>query len=325
MRPCPPRSTSLFALLILVAAGCVRTTTTVVVNDSGAGTAEIVLTVNAQAVLDQAGGGLVPLPAGLVPANTQAVCTNLGQAVDLVPRPAGATVSDYQGDAGFCGRVIRFPFSDPKALTRAFETLSGRKGDKDILIQDGNQWLFDAPLIEPIDLIPAQNQAIPPAVLKRLTAQRELTYVVTLPGQRSGDTNADNVTGGTFTWTVAADDTRNRLVALTRVDGGDDSGGPPVIPIALGAGLVLAAGAGAVLVKRSRRAPDPPSRGAEVPAAGLPNSWSPAAAAPAPAATPAEPIVAEPRWDPDRGAWVADHPTEGLLVHDDATGQWVRA
>ena len=33
----------------------------------------------------------------------------------------------------------------------------------------------------------------------------------------------------------------------------------------------------------------------------------------------------EPRWDGQRAAWVADHPTEGLLIHDEASGQWRRA
>jgi hypothetical protein len=325
-------------VLVLVATGCLRTTTTVVVGDDGAGTAQIVMAVNARAVIDQGTNGLLQLPADLVPSDPAAVCDRMNRAIALLNVPVGATTSDYRDDTGFCGQTITIAFADPQALSTAFETLSGTVFDHDMLSRHDDQWLFDAPVIEPLDLLPTQTGTIPPGALDQLAKQRQLTYVVTLPGEREGDSNADLIDGGTFTWVISPDDTRTNLVALTNVSatGGD---GVPVLPVALGAAAAaVAAGAGLVAwTRRTRSGPLSPNTAVvgDLPPSDRPwampgdEQGTSLAGASGGASTrlanPEDPIVAEPRWDPDRDAWVADHPVEGLLVHDDATGQWRRA
>jgi len=300
------------ALLALSATGCLQSTATVVVADDGSGTADLEVAVNPRSVLDQLDDLPLPLPPGVAPTDTPGVCAAVTQAVALSV-PPGATHEPFdEGDR--CGERIRLAFSDPAQLTIAFNAFAGTD-EAEILRRDDGRWLFDAPVVEPIDLAP-RPASLPPAVIDQVRAQRTLTYVVTLPGSAVGDTTADRVQGGTFTWEIAPDDARRRLVAVTASGGDGAGGGPPIVPLAVGAaGLVALAGLGLVWRARRRPAPTP------VP--------GPVAAGPlGPMAEPAAPPAAlppEPRWDPSRDAWVADHPTEGLVVYDDATGQWHRA
>lgn len=308
------------AVLALTATGCLQSTATVVVADDGSGTADLEVSVNPGSVLDQLGSTPLPLPAGVVPTDAPGVCAAVSQAVSLSV-PTGATHEPFdQGDR--CGERIHLAFSDPAQLTIAFNAFSGAN-EAEILSRSDDRWLFDAPVVEPIDLAP-RPASVPAAVIDQVRAQRTLTYVVALPGSAVGDTTADRVQGGTFTWEIAPDDARRRLVAVTATDGGSGGGGGlPVVPLAAGA-LGLAALAGLALAWRSRRRA-PAAVPAAVPGAyqatPVPGPTSLAAAEPHPAAA-ASP---EPRWDPARDAWVADHPVEGLVVYDDATGQWRRA
>lgn len=271
------------AALALTATGCLQSTATVVVADDGSGTADLEVAVNPGSVLDQLGSTPLPLPASVVPTDAPGVCASVSQAVSLSV-PPGATHEPFD-DGDRCGERIHLAFADPAQLTIAFNAFSGAD-EAEILRRSDDRWLFDAPVVEPIDLAP-RPATVPPAVIDQIRAQRTLTYVVTLPGSAVGDTTADRVQGGTFTWEIAPDDPRRRLVAVTAADGGGaGASGLPVVPLAAAAaGLAVLGALG--LVWRARRRP-------------------------------------EPRWDPARDAWVADHPVEGLVVYDDATGQWRR-
>ncbi|MEZ5406698.1 MAG: hypothetical protein R2761_01660 [Acidimicrobiales bacterium] len=320
------------ALLALAATGCLQSTATVVVADDGSGTADLELAVDPRSVLDQLGASPLPLPAGAVPSDTAGVCASVSQAAALSV-PPGATHEPFD-EGGRCGERIHLAFSDPAQLTVAFNAFSGAQ-EAEILRRSDDRWLFDAPVVEPIDLAP-RPAALPPAVLDQVRSQRTLTYVVTLPGSAVGDTTADRVQGGTFTWEIAPDDARRRLVAVTATDGGGVGSGLPLVPLVGGAvGLAALAALGLVWRARRRRppvaAPGPTSiqepAGASWPGV-VPGSGAiPGSGAVPSAATPSgwPPAPPEPRWDPSRDAWVADHPVEGLVVYDDATGQWHRA
>jgi hypothetical protein len=298
----PSRFRLTAAVVALAATGCLQSTATVVVADDGSGTADLEVAVDPGSVRDQLGSTPLPLPAGVVPTDAPGVCASVSQAVSLSV-PPGATHEPFdEGDR--CGERIHLTFSDPAQLTIAFNAFSGAD-EAGILRRSDDRWLFDAPVVDPIDLAP-RPASVPPAVLDQVRAQRTLTYVVTLPGSAVGDTTADRVQGGTFTWEIAPEDPRRRLVAVTAVDGSAGGGdGLPLVPLAAGAaGLAALAGLGLAWRSRTRRAP------------------APVAGGPGPSVVTAAP---EPRWDPSRDAWVADHPVEGLVVYDDATGQWRRA
>lgn len=321
----PSRFRLTAAVVALAATGCLQSTATVVVADDGSGTADLEVAVNPGSVLDQLGSTPLPLPAGVVPTDAPGVCASVSQAVSLsVPR--GATHEPFD-DGDRCGERIHLAFSDPAQLTIAFNAFSGTD-EAEILRRSDDRWLFDAPVVEPIDLAP-RPAAVPPAVLDQVRAQRTLTYVVTLPGSAVGDTTADRVQGGTFTWEIAPEDPRRRLVAVTAAEGGAGGGDRlPLVPLAAGAAALAAlAGLGLAWRSRTRRAP---VGAPAVPSGGTgPAVPHQAGAAPAPVAGGPGPSMApaapEPRWDPSRDAWVADHPVEGLVVYDDATGQWRRA
>lgn len=313
-------------LLALTATGCLQSTATLVVAEDGSGTADLEVAVDPRSVLDQLGATPLPLPAAVVPTDAPGVCASVSQAVSLSV-PTGATHEPFdEGDR--CGERIHLTFADPAQLTIAFNAFSGANEDE-ILSRSDDRWLFDAPVVEPIDLAP-RPASVPPAVIDQIRAQRTLTYVVTLPGSAVGDTTADRVQGGTFTWEIAPQDPRRRLVAVTADDATESGGGLPLVPLAAGAaGLVVLAGLG--LAWRARRRPSAPVAVAPVAPVAFPSGPSAAAlpfgATPG-AATPSVPVLApspEPRWDPSRDAWVADHPVEGLVVYDEATGQWRRA
>ncbi|MDH4366264.1 MAG: hypothetical protein OEY41_02730 [Acidimicrobiia bacterium] len=302
------------ALLALAATGCLQSTATVVVADDGSGTADLEVAVDPRSVLAQLDAGPLPLPAGVVPTDAAGVCASVSQAVDLSV-PPGASHEPFD-EGGRCGERVHLAFTDPAQLTIAFNAFSGAE-EAEILRRSDHRWLFDAPVVEPIDLAP-RPAALPPAVIDQIQSQRTLTYVVTLPGSAVGDTTADRVQGGTFTWEIAPDDARRRLVAVTATDGGGAGSGPPLVPLVGGAaGLVALAGLG--LAWRARRRPAP------VVAPMTASDPTPGAASAAATQSAWPPAPPEPRWDPSRDAWVADHPVEGLVVYDDATGQWHRA
>ncbi len=320
-------------LLALAATGCLQSTATVVVAEDGSGTADLEVAVDPRSVLDQLGAVPLPLPAAVVPTDVPGVCASVSQAVSLSV-PPGATHEPFdEGDR--CGERIHLTFADPTQLTIAFNAFSGANEDE-ILTRSDDRWLFDAPVVEPIDLAP-RPASVPPAVIDQIRAQRTLTYVVTLPGSAVGDTTADRVQGGTFTWEIAPQDPRRRLVAVTATGAGGSGSGLPLLPLGAGAaGLVVLAGLG--LAWRARRRPPTtavPSGPMAVPSGPMAVPSGPVAAAPpfgaspttAPpsASLPAVPPSPEPRWDPARDAWVADHPVEGVVVYDEATGQWHRA
>lgn len=301
-------------LLALTATGCLQSTATVVVAEDGSGTADLEVAVDPRSVLDQLGAVPLPLPAAVVPTDAPGVCASVSQAVSLSV-PPGATHEPFdEGDR--CGERIHLTFADPAQLTIAFNAFSGANEDE-ILTRSDDRWLFDAPVVEPIDLAP-RPASVPPAVIDQIRAQRTLTYVVTLPGSAVADTTADRVQGGTFTWQIAPQDPRRRLVAVTATEGGGSGGGLPLVPLGAGAAGLVALG-GLTLVWRARRRP---SATTAPPFAATPTAPTPSAPS---APLPVVPPSPEPRWDPSRDAWVADHPVEGLVVYDDATGQWRRA
>jgi hypothetical protein len=286
------RLSLLLVAVALAAVGCLRSTTTIEVAGEGSGQVEMEVAVDAQAVVDQAGQGL-PLPDALAPQDTAAVCDLVAEATGELRLPADAATEGFE-DGGQCGQRISFAFADPVQLTEILETLSGRDAPEPILRQDGSRWLFASPVIRPLDLPLGQQDLL----MDSFAGRQEVRYEVTLPGRSDGENNADSVDGGTFTWELSGDDPRTRLQAQTDVNAG---GGPPLL-VVLAGGLLLAALAGGAVLAASRYLP---AKVALDPDGG--------------------PEPAEPRWDPDREAWVADHRVEGLLIHDDTTGEWGRA
>jgi hypothetical protein len=313
--------------------GCIRATTDLVVNDDGSGTVDIVAAIDAGQIAGQDEAGLLGPLAG---ADEEQLCQQFETQVTPDSLPEGTEVDHYEQD-GFCGSRIRFGFESTEELTGSLEAVDGNNLAGELVLEpDGDGWRFQSPLISPID---PDDLGIAPAMLGPFLNSVDVRYQATLPGEASNDHNATSVSGGTFEWVIDVRDPPEQLRARTTAMG--PAAGGLAVPIAVGAAAVAAVGAGALMMTRRRGAlagGHAPTAGAgrSAPGDGGDEPWGPA---PAPAtlerdeprtpwptgATPYDPITPEPRWDPGRGAWVADHPTAGLLIHDDDSGEWRRA
>ncbi len=434
--------TVMLLAVALLSTGCLRSTTTVVVDESGGGEASVLLALDPVRTAEVAAqtGGIAATQ--LSDANSTQLCAQFRELVSPPEVPATATVSEYEAD-GLCGQQIDFTFTDGQDLAVILDQVTGgQAGDLDsfVLEQQGDEWVFDAPLTGFTSALQTTASSFPPAVVGSALDNTAVTYDLTLPGTAVADaTNADEVTGGRFVWSVDAANPPERLQARTTVDGGGAAGGF-LGRLIIGVGIAGLLALGAVIVSRRSggrgAVPDegpqvhaptngvvqaggldhsallPPGAEAAPQAAATATAPPPAdpmpqqvdprllatgeagadpasfdidptpaaipmeAAAPADAAIPveaatpiddlrpldagapadvaipmeatapasAEDVTAvgsaaeataasteaaeagpEPRWDAQRAAWVADHPTEGLLVHDEATGQWRRA
>lgn len=349
--------TALLASILLLS-GCLRSTTTVRVDDSGGGEATVILAVDPARTAELAAetGGLAATT--LSDTNTAQLCEQFRQLALPSDLPPTATVVDYDAD-GLCGHQIDFTFVDGDELARTLDRATGgQAGDLEsfVLAPEGDDWVFAAPLGGLNSALQSAASSFPPAVVQTALDNTAVSYELTLPGSAvEGANNADEVDGATFRWNVDAANPPEVLMARSTVDGGG-LGGPGLLLWALvGLALVAAIGGGAVLLSRrgggdalvpatdggSFPPPAAPAAGAAPPPdLGFPapdvdpgaqaTAFAPTGTPEVDAATvaaeePMDMAGAEPRWDPERRAWVADHETEGLLVHDEATGQWRRA
>lgn len=390
----------------LLLTGCLRSTTTVIVDDSGGGEATVLLALDPVRTAEVAAqtGGIAATQ--LSDANSAQLCDQFRELVSPPELPATATVTDYDVD-GLCGQQIDFTFSDGEQLAEILDQVTGgQAGDLDsfVLERQGDEWVFDAPLTGFTSALQTTAASFPPAVVGSALDNTAVTYDLTLPGTAvEGATNADQVDGGRFVWSVDAANPPERLQARTSIEGGGGLVGlltRLIVGIAIAGLLALVA----VLVTRrggvgggsadgavpaglvptngevhavgldhhallppgagrsSAAAAATPATTAAPPATGDPTRAAdpsllatgeagadpagfdaePAATTPATDDQPADkaetagetaatateaatPAAPEPRWDAQRAAWVADHPTEGLLIHDEASGQWRRA
>ena len=332
-------------VLALLTAGCIRSTSTLVVHDDGSGTGDVVIAVDPEALSAQADQTAGFLAAQVAAADAEQICTLFVEAAVPAALPPTATINNYDED-GFCGRRIQFTFADEAGLISALTTLGGDQAataNDIVLRQEQGDWIFEAPLVGVTGAIEdvADSFSLPQPLLSAALGQADVTYVVTLPGEAvDGAHNADAVDGGTFTWNVDLTDPPEQLLARTS----PSAGGGSLLPLILLAVVVtaLAGAAGLVVVNRNRQAtPTPVQTGPgaateqsspsttawtqTAPPASVSSPQPTRSQGPASGPNPAEPVAAEPRWDDERQAWVADHPVEGLLVHDDDSSTWRRA
>jgi hypothetical protein len=330
-----PRLISAIIAVAFAGTGCIRSTTDLVVEEDGSGSVDIVLAVDPSAITEADPSALPPGLEALVGGDSEEICQQVEEETAGAGVPEGAVVTAYDED-GFCGSRIKFDFGSAEELGNS---LQGTVGDETtsasefVLRQEEDGWLFRAPLTV---ALPQDGAGLPPAMVQAVLSDAVITYRVTLPGEAvAGEHNATSVDGGVFFWDIDLGAPPDLLMART-TERASPAGGL-LLPIVIG-GAVLAALAAAAYGLARRRSSGPGDLAAGTITSPAPSGveWGPA---PAPAtfepyepatpwptgATPDEPITPEPRWDPDRGAWVADHPTEGLLIHDDDAGQWRRA
>lgn len=237
-------------LLALLATGCLRMSTTLVVAEDGSGTGEIVMALDAAAFAELAAEDDSGLGAEeLAELDPDQLCTMFDEEVPADDFPSTATVSDYSED-GFCGQRFEFTFADEAELVSVLGGM-GDGGDAVTdgfkLRQEGNDWIFVLPLDQDIFAGGGDADLVQMAFL----AQMEVVYQITLPGEAvDGENNADTVDGGTFTWDLDLTSPPDQLLARTT----PSSGGRSVLVLVAAVIVVAVVGAaGLFVLGRSRR------------------------------------------------------------------------
>lgn len=318
------RTTVLLLLVMLVASACIRSNTTVVVNEDGSGTIEAIIAIDPNAVAD------------IAAEFDEDAASELGSAEELCEDfradnenfgelPADAQITPYTED-GLCGERAFVAFGAGEAtqvLTGFVDNPDGANLSQDA---DGG-WSFEIPF-DAEDLAVEDDLAgAPPGLVDAVFEDFEITYEVTLPGRPvDGGNNADRVDGATFFWEVDILNPPDRFFAQTEPGDPDGSGGGWLkwLLIAL---VVIALGALAFFLLNKRNAAavgndptqpyTPPGTGAAAVGSTPVSGTTPGAmGTPSPSAAP------EPSWDAQREAWVIQDPQRGLLVHDAASGEW---
>ncbi|MEL7207878.1 MAG: hypothetical protein AAGK32_06535, partial [Actinomycetota bacterium] len=228
--------TALFASVLLLS-GCLRSATTVEVDESGGGTATVVLAIDPVRTAELAAetGGLAA--STLSAADNAQLCEQFRQLALPANLPPSATVVDYDAD-GLCGHQIEFTFADGDELAQTLDQVTGgQAGDLDrfVLAPEGDDWLFTAPLGGLSTALQSAASTFPPAVVDTALDNTAVSYELTLPGTAvEGANNANEVDGGTFRWNVDAANPPDTLMARSTVAGGGSS----LLPwILIGVGL----------------------------------------------------------------------------------------
>lgn len=331
-----------FALIALLATGCIRVEGNITINDDGTGTVELLNALDTESVL----GALADfdLPESEV-GGTDELCEDFSvDQQDTSDFPPGAQVVPYEED-GFCGTRVTF---DLAASTDHSAALGGVFGGETVrLFKEGENWIFETSL--DLDDAMGDTEGIPPGLVDTLFEGASFTFVVDLPGRAiDGQNNATSVgSDGRFEWDIDLLNPPTRLFAQTEPgSGGGDGGGGGglgLILIIVAIVVLVAAGAWWFLTQRKKD-----SSGPSTPPLGSAGSTPPPAAAP-PQAASAPPAVADqavrpanpeaqatvampaaggapasndPVWDPSLNAWVIHDPVQGKLVHDAATNSW---
>ncbi len=286
------------AALILFATSCIKFEADISVSDDGSGRVDVLSAVDADgfgSVLGDLADGLGDATEGLGD-----VTDGLGDICDTFSEeggfdedvPDGAEVSVVDED-GFCGARVTYDLEPGTDHSAALAQLI----DADVqLRKEGDGWIFSAPLdLEDLALddLAGQNAGVPSALVDELFDDAIFQWTVDLPGIAvDGKNNADQVDGGTFTWTVDLLDPPANLFAQTRAggdnsdtSGSDGGGGGRNLGLIFGiiAGLIVIAGLAWFLLNRkssTATAPPPPSVGTmAAPVTGPPTYAAPGAPA----------------------------------------------
>ncbi|MEM8924216.1 MAG: collagen-like protein [Actinomycetota bacterium] len=239
-----------FLLLLVVAAfattGCIRFNTTIVVNDDGSATIDLISAFDEEAISS------VAASFGEEDAAPEDLCAEAQSDSEGVENvPDGATVEPYEQD-GFCGQRIQYDVGVDQDLNAALAEL----GDQDAslrITQTENGWRFDADVAVEEAVGTEEESFLPPEVFEGFLAGADVQFRVKLPGEPV-DHNATRIEDdGTAVWVVdIANPTSEAFFLETDLSGG---GGLPGGGLLIGALVVgvLAVGAVALfLLLRSR-------------------------------------------------------------------------
>ncbi|MEM8926008.1 MAG: hypothetical protein AAGD35_21085 [Actinomycetota bacterium] len=326
------RMIALLVASLALLPGCLRVTVTMVVDDTGGGDATVILAVDPATTIELAANAGGVAGQTLSDADEEEVCATFRELTRPADLPATATITDYD-EAGFCGSLIEFAFADAAELESALASVLGADDAGGIVLApEGEEWRFTAPLDSLFGALNDATSTFPEPLVNAALANTDISFTLTLPGEAvEGANNADEVTGGTFRWNIDPTNPPAALEARSTTAGG--GGGDLLGWMLIGLGVLLAAAlVGFLLLRRSRRDDDrapvgsPSAVGGAAPAAAAGHhvgrddegsGW----VSPDDGAAAADPTRVEPRWDDERGAWVADHP-DGLMIHDPATDDW---
>lgn len=305
--------------LALLATGCFKVNLDIEVEDDGSGRIEGEFAVNPDQYLEALG----PLAEAFAEAGAEAgeelsresLCASFLEDQDPLPPEVNAETFD---EGGFCGQRFSAEFGPGDDVAATIGELFGDDGtdeDEIVLRKEGENWRFELP-IDAEDLgTEGGDEFFPPEVLDELLGDSEFRVRVQLPG-RPLEHNATSVDGNTFTWDLdITNPPQENLFAVT--EPGSPGGGGSNAWLWVVLGLVAVAAVVGLVVFLRRRGPGGPTPSpAAAPGA---TAASPADTTPVPGTAPQPP---QPRWDPERNAWVVEDPTRGLLIHDQESGEW---